>query len=165
MIDYKSRDPIYIQVKNRIIQDIVLGLLKKDQQLLPVRQLAGEIGVNPNTVQKAYRELEREGVIYSLPGRGSFVAAPQETVSSVEKQFQDELDDLIRRYYTGGVSAGRLRPLLEACLNTHPLLMSADSGRRPPVEAEAKPKGGDESGLPASQTKPLAAHQQEGEPL
>ena len=71
LIDYKSRKPIYEQIIDSIKSLIVSGVLERDDQLPSVRQLAQELAINPNTIQKAYGELEREGVIYSLKGRGS----------------------------------------------------------------------------------------------
>jgi len=66
--------PIYEQLYHKIIELVMKGLLKEDDQIPSVRALAKELGVNPNTVQKAYQELERNGIIYSLAGRGNFIA-------------------------------------------------------------------------------------------
>lgn len=73
-IDYKSGTPIYEQVYNGILRLAALGVLRPGEQLPSVRAVAAEAGVNPNTVQKAYAMLERDGVIRSAPGRGSFLA-------------------------------------------------------------------------------------------
>ena len=75
LIDYKSRTPIYEQIIENVKTLIVSGVLERDQQLPSVRQLAQELAINPNTIQRAYQELEREGIIYSLKGRGSFVGS------------------------------------------------------------------------------------------
>ncbi len=75
MIDYKSRKPIYEQLVDHISQLALKGIYPPDYQLPSVRQLAAEIGINPNTIQKAYAELERQGTIYSLTGRGSFICS------------------------------------------------------------------------------------------
>lgn len=72
-INYQSREPIYEQLYNNVIKLIALGVLLPEQQLPPVRQLAIELGVNPNTVSKAYKNLEKDGVIYSVVGKGSFI--------------------------------------------------------------------------------------------
>ena len=66
--------PIYLQIMDEVRRGIVLGLTAADEALPSVRQLAAELRVNPNTVQQAYRELEREGVVYTRRGRGTFVA-------------------------------------------------------------------------------------------
>ena len=86
LIDYKSRKPIYEQIIDSIKSLIVSGVLERDDQLPSVRQLAQELAINPNTIQKAYGELEREGVIYSLKGRGSFVGSGIQGLRMVQQQ-------------------------------------------------------------------------------
>lgn len=86
LIDYKSRKPIYEQIIDSIKSLIVSGVLERDDQLPLVRQLAQELAINPNTIQKAYGELEREGVIYSLKGRGSFVGSGIQELRMVQQQ-------------------------------------------------------------------------------
>ena len=73
ILDLKSRVPIYEQLKARTLELIMAGVLQQDSQLPSVRSLARELGVNPNTIQKAYQDMEKEGVIYSVAGKGSFV--------------------------------------------------------------------------------------------
>ena len=68
-IDLQSRTPIYEQLQEQILRLSLLGVLDQNEQLPSVRALAREIGVNPNTVAKAYQELERQGIIYTVPGR------------------------------------------------------------------------------------------------
>lgn len=72
-LDLRSRAPIYEQLADKITELIIKNVLKPDEQLPSVRILASELTVNPNTIQKAYRELEYRGYIYSVPGKGSFV--------------------------------------------------------------------------------------------
>ena len=86
LIDYKSRKPIYEQIIDSIKSLIVSGVLERDDQLPSVRQLAQELAINPNTIQKAYGELEREGVIYSLKGRGSFGGSGIQELRMVQQQ-------------------------------------------------------------------------------
>ncbi|WP_066715165.1 GntR family transcriptional regulator [Clostridium sp. Marseille-P299] len=73
-INLNSRIPIYEQLYNKIIELVMKGQLKEEDQIPSVRSLAKELGVNPNTVQKAYQELERNGIIFSVTGRGNFIA-------------------------------------------------------------------------------------------
>ncbi|MBQ9845974.1 MAG: GntR family transcriptional regulator [Oscillospiraceae bacterium] len=73
ILDLKSRVPIYEQLKNKTLELIMAGVLEQDSQLPSVRSLARELGVNPNTIQKAYQDMEKEGIIYSVAGKGSFV--------------------------------------------------------------------------------------------
>ncbi len=72
-LDLRSRAPMYEQLVEKIKELIINNVLKPDEQLPTVRVLAGELTINPNTIQKAYRELEHRGYIYSVPGKGSFV--------------------------------------------------------------------------------------------
>ncbi|MFB5674150.1 GntR family transcriptional regulator [Paenibacillus terreus] len=76
-LDVRSRKPIYEQLQDKIREMIVFGALQADEQLPSVRTLSSQLTVNPNTIQKAYRELERQGYIYSVQGKGSFVAPPE----------------------------------------------------------------------------------------
>ncbi|MBQ7816547.1 MAG: GntR family transcriptional regulator [Oscillospiraceae bacterium] len=73
ILDLKSRVPIYEQLKAKTLELIMAGVLEQDSQLPSVRSLARELGVNPNTIQKAYQDMEKEGIIYSVAGKGSFV--------------------------------------------------------------------------------------------
>lgn len=82
-LDFQSRLPIYDQLYRSVTQMAALGVLEKGGPLPSVRSLAQELGVNPNTVQKAYAMLERDGIICTVPGKGSFLSADG---SALEKQ-------------------------------------------------------------------------------
>ncbi|KAF1085023.1 HTH-type transcriptional repressor YtrA [Sporotomaculum syntrophicum] len=73
-LDLRSRQPIYEQLVDKLKELIISEVLKTDEQLPSVRVLSSRLTINPNTIQKAYRELESQGYIYSLPGKGNFVA-------------------------------------------------------------------------------------------
>ena len=73
-VDLKSRIPIYEQIVDSVKSAILSGVLVPDEQLPAVRKLAVELAINPNTIQKAYTILETQNIVYSLPGRGSFVS-------------------------------------------------------------------------------------------
>ena len=75
VIDYKDRRPIYEQIMAGVEDLAARGALSPDSQLPSVRQLAMELSINPNTIQRAYSELEKAGVIYSVKGKGNFVTA------------------------------------------------------------------------------------------
>lgn len=74
VIDKFSRKPIYEQIAEGIERDIVMGILREREQLPSIRELSSILGVNPNTIQKAFGELDRNGIIVSGQGRGCFVA-------------------------------------------------------------------------------------------
>ncbi len=105
-IDLKSRTPIYEQIYSKIVELVVTGNLKENDQLPSVRTLAKDIGVNPNTVTKAYQELERGGIIYSIPGRGSFVSA--QDPSFFHTAALEEFDKTAEKSLRLGVTAGTL---------------------------------------------------------
>ncbi len=73
-IDVNDARPIYIQIMDEVRRAIVVGTLAPDDPLPSIRQLAGELGVNPNTVKQAYQELEQQGIAYVQRGNGTFVA-------------------------------------------------------------------------------------------
>ena len=100
LIDYKSRKPIYEQIIENMKQLVVSGALKRDEQIPSVRQLAQELAINPNTIQKAYAELERQGVIYSLKGRGSFVGSSLQELRNIQQNERlEELAALSKELY------------------------------------------------------------------
>lgn len=83
-IDLKSRKAIYEQIVDNFKRLIVTGVLQKDEKVPSVRDMSKSLTVNPNTVQKAYRELENQGYIYTVLGQGSFIAEPPEEGNSKE---------------------------------------------------------------------------------
>lgn len=85
-VDTRDRKPIYEQLTDNIKSLVLRGILKPDEQLPGVRTLAVELAINPNTIQKAYAELERQGIIYSMQGRGSFVTNNVESLRALERE-------------------------------------------------------------------------------
>ncbi len=75
LLDYKDSRPIYEQVAERLQELMILGVLEEDSQMPSVRSLATDLSINPNTIQRAYGELERSGFLYSVKGKGSFVGS------------------------------------------------------------------------------------------
>ena len=75
VLDYRDSRPLYQQVKDSLRRMMLTGLLSPEEKLPSVRALATQLAINPNTIQRAYAELEAEGYIYSVAGRGSFVSA------------------------------------------------------------------------------------------
>ena len=90
-IDHASDRPVYQQIMHQVKRDIALGRLIKDEKLPTVRQLAKQLAINPNTVAKAYRQLEQEGIIITKPGTGAFVTSLDSNLSrSVRKKLVAE---------------------------------------------------------------------------
>ena len=83
LVNPKSKQPLYEQLVEQLRRQLILGGMEAGAAMPSVRQLATELGINPNTIQKAYRRMEEEGMIISVPGRGSFVS--------------DDLADMLKR--------------------------------------------------------------------
>ncbi|MCD7920150.1 MAG: GntR family transcriptional regulator [Clostridiales bacterium] len=103
-LDYKSRIPISEQLVAGIVRLVACGVLSPGEQLPSVRSMAQQLGINPNTVQKAYRALEQLGAIYSLPGKGSFVSEGDEARELQKRQTLEELDGALRTALDAGVT-------------------------------------------------------------
>ena len=88
-LDYHSRTPIYEQIKEQIVLDISRGILKTDDQLPSLRQLSAQLGININTVKRALSELEAQGVIYSVAGKGIFISGNAESQNIYLEQSLD----------------------------------------------------------------------------
>ncbi len=90
-IDNASDRPVYQQIIDQVKRDIALGRIIKNEKLPTVRQLAGQIAINPNTIAKAYRQLEQQGIIVTKAGAGAFVANLDSNLSrSVRKKLISE---------------------------------------------------------------------------
>lgn len=92
-IDVSGREPIYIQIEKSIIKFINLGVYEENSPLPSVRSLAMELGINPNTVSKAYRDLEQQGVIYTIAGKGVFVSKTE--LESVHEKIASQIKAVV----------------------------------------------------------------------
>lgn len=93
-LDYQSRTPIYEQIVTEIEKYVVLGIFKPKEQIMSIRELAETLGVNPNTVKKAYSELERKGVIQTISTKGNFISDNIDNV--VKRNVDEKIEDLKR---------------------------------------------------------------------
>ena len=91
-LNYRDSRPIYVQIMDALRQQIASGVLLPEEKLPSVRELAASLSINPNTIQRSYNELEAEGLIYSVPGKGSFVSPDR----SADLQRQLELTEKFR---------------------------------------------------------------------
>ncbi len=103
-LDYRDSRPIYVQIMDALRQQIASGVLQQEEKLPSVRELAATLSINPNTIQRAYRQLEMEGWIATVPGKGCFVCGipdgnPQEELRLL-RQFDDSARNLLLRGYT-----------------------------------------------------------------
>lgn len=103
-VDLRDRKQLYEQLIDNIKGLILSGDLKKDDKLPSVRSLAKELGINPNTIQKAYTELERCGIIVSMPGRGSMVLAERESLrDEMSGKLENAMTSLAREMRESGI--------------------------------------------------------------
>jgi len=94
-LNYRDAKPIYEQIKEGLRKLVVSGALSAGEKLPSVRELASQLAINPNTIQRAYRELENEGYIYTLVGKGTFVAENGNIDNTREKELLQEFDELV----------------------------------------------------------------------
>ena len=115
VIDPRDKAPLYEQLAGQLRKQIAMGILAADEPLPSVRQLSGELGINPNTIQKAYRQMETEGLIYSCPGRGSFVTPDVGIQRRRQQVLQLELVEReMRKALEMGVEPAVLRELTDS---------------------------------------------------
>lgn len=101
VLDYRDSRPLYQQVKDSLRRMMLTGLLEPDEKLPSVRSLATQLAINPNTIQRAYSQLETEGYVYTVSGRGTFVCEVREQnrqrraeVTARVRPLMEELRDL-----------------------------------------------------------------------
>ena len=108
-LNYRDSRPIYEQIRDGLRKLIVTGALGADEKLPSVRALAAQLAINPNTIQRAYNELEGEGYIYSVPGKGSFAAANAAADSARRAELMTQVRGLLSELrYLGGSQQGLL---------------------------------------------------------
>jgi len=115
ILDQKSRYPIYEQLYQSVTRMAALGALEPEEQLPSVRALAQDLGVNPNTVQKAYQMLEHDGVIVSIPGKGSFLSKEGNAVPLRRRQLLRALRDSVSEAADCGVEKTEIYGIVDSC--------------------------------------------------
>ena len=103
LLDYRDKRPIYEQVVDKLERLIIGGGLEANYKMPSVRSLALELSVNPNTIQRAYAQLEQEGYIYTVTGRGSFVAHECEWRSGKLEEVTKSLEEVLQRAKEAGM--------------------------------------------------------------
>ncbi len=111
-IDYQDRRPIYEQIVARYEMLILTGVLQEDEQLPSVRQMAQELSINPNTIQKAYSILEHDGYIYTVRGRGNFVSGSGALMKNRRREWEDRLKDLLQEGKKLGIGRAACEKIL-----------------------------------------------------
>jgi len=104
-IDLMSRVPIYEQIIEQLETFVLKGILKVGDQIPSVRSLSIQLSINPNTIQKAYSELDRTGIIDTVPGRGSFIAKDaKENLRNLQGNQLKELSNIVEKLALAGIS-------------------------------------------------------------
>ena len=112
-INYGHSKPIYEQVKDGLRQLMLSGVLAENAKLPSVRELAVKLTINPNTIQRAYRELEAEGYIVSVPGKGSFVASNNSALEARMAELRETFLTAAAELRAAGVSEAELMAMLK----------------------------------------------------
>lgn len=113
-LDGQSRKPIYEQLMEKIKELMIREVLQEDDQLPSVRILAQELTINPNTIQKAYRLLETDGYIYTIPGKGNFVLSPKSLKNSlIEEKIKSELSKVLAEAVYIGIDKNEIYRLVK----------------------------------------------------
>ena len=111
-LDYRDARPIYSQIVDGFREQIRSGILEAGEKLPSVRELAAQLTINPNTIQRAYRELEADGWIATVPGKGCFVCAMAANPVSGRQELLDEFDRITNALLLSGVSREDLAALI-----------------------------------------------------
>lgn len=107
-LDYRDARPIYTQICDNIREQIVTGVLQPGDKLPSVRELATQLTINPNTIQRSYHQLEMEGWIASVAGKGSFVSGVPSALEADRKLLWEEMDKLLLRFAYLGIDKAQI---------------------------------------------------------
>ncbi len=112
-LDYKDRRPLYEQVTERFQELILNGVLQPDQKIPSVRSMAMELSVTPNTIQRAYSELEKSGYIYTVTGRGNFVSSGTALLDIHRKKILSDVKSAVLKAKSSGISREKVLETVE----------------------------------------------------
>ena len=104
VIDYRDKRPLYEQITEKLAQLIVCGALESNAKLPSVRSLAMELSINPNTIQRAYMQLEQDGYIYTVVGRGNYVTDRSDWQKGFQTAAKQELTEALGKARSSGLS-------------------------------------------------------------
>ena len=113
-LNYRDSRPIYEQIRDELRKLIVSGAIAADEKLPSVRALAAQLAINPNTIQRAYNQLESEGYVYSIPGKGSFAAVMDDAVAARKNELLEQVGELLRELRSLGATAEELVAFTQA---------------------------------------------------
>lgn len=118
VVDVMSRVPVYEQIIKQVEEQVLTGILKEGDKLPSVRSLSVKLSINPNTIQKAYTELDRRQLIITVPGKGSFISEKTiEVVGANSREKMTELNKIIRELALAGVTKEEIINNIEEVFN------------------------------------------------
>lgn len=115
VLDYQDRRPIYEQIVGKFRHLILSGAMPSGSRMPSVRQLAMELSINPNTIQRAYTELEQEGLIYPVKGKGNFIADSENIRELSRKSYMEEMNALVQKGKAMGIEEEELIYIIRDC--------------------------------------------------
>ena len=133
VIDYRDKRPLYEQVAEKLSQLIICGALESNAKLPSVRSLALDLSINPNTIQRAYMQLEQDGYIYTIVGRGNYVTDRTEWQKGYQVAARQELSESLAKAKSSGLTLEDVLSMVRQCY--------ADAGSHPDGRASG-PAGG-----------------------
>ncbi len=104
VIDYRDKRPLYEQVAEKLAQLIICGALESNAKLPSVRSLAMDLSINPNTIQRAYAQLEQDGYIYTVVGRGNYVTDRSDWQKGYQSIARSQLEEALQKARTSGLA-------------------------------------------------------------
>lgn len=113
-LNYRDSKPIYEQIKDGLKRLIITGAIAPDEKMPSVRELASQLAINPNTIAKAIRELEQEGYIYTITGRGSFAADRKDISAGRNDQLPKKFDEIVKELLFLNENKDDLKQRIEA---------------------------------------------------
>lgn len=115
VLDYQDRRPIYEQVVEKFRVLILRGVMPPGSRMPSVRQLAMELSINPNTIQRAYMTLEQEGLIYPVKGKGNFIADTEQIQKKCREDYYQEFREVVRKGKELGLDEEELIYIIKDC--------------------------------------------------
>lgn len=141
-LNYRDSRPIYEQVRDGLRRLIITGAIPPGDKLPSVRTLAGQLAINPNTIQRSYESLEQEGYAYSVPGKGSFAALPQDVTDKRREELLAKLDAIVQELVYLGMTPAEIEARISGQRGS---LDRSEDGRRaagrPAGQSETEGKG------------------------
>ncbi|MDR1183686.1 MAG: GntR family transcriptional regulator [Coriobacteriales bacterium] len=137
-IDEQSGIPVWIQVRKRLVYTIVSGQYKSGDQLPTVRELAVQLDINYNTVNKVYQDLERDGYIVTKRGRGTFVAAVGENILlALDNKIELLADELVREGFDFGMTGDEIIGIVKSCVKRHETITGGKADKKQVVQGKS----------------------------